>query len=305
VPGGFVHRPVCEVCGSARAQVLFSTLLTDPAVWGFLTEHYGGRVCADEVAGALYEVLACEACGFVWQAYVPDEALTARLYDEWISAEESRARRSETDEALRKAFSWQIAGIAPLVGKRPGETNVLDFGAGWGTWCAMAQVAGYNVKGVEISQRRIEHARARGVQMVSSLDELGAWRADYVNVEQVLEHVRQPAATMAGLASVLAADGVVRVSVPNSSGVRRALAAPGYAAGKDAVQPLEHINCYTPAVLRRLGRQAGLRPLRRAGLLLDGRRWRAGVRAAVGTAYRAWLRVRGRRPSHVVYFTTR
>lgn len=290
------------MCGADGARVLVSKPFTDPAVWDFLTERYGGRVTEADVGGAAYELVECGACGFIWQAYVPDERLALRLYDEWISPEESLAARAEADRAFHSVFAWQIRGIAVLLGRRPSAINVLDFGAGWGQWCLMAKAFGYEARGVEISRRRIEYARAQGVDMVADLDGLGGWRADYVNAEQVFEHVAEPVAVLGRLREAVNDGGIVRVSVPNASGVERAVSLPNWRAGKDAVQPLEHISCYRPGVLRRAGERAGLRVLRRSALLFDRARWRAGVRALVGAAYRTLLRMRGRRPSHVVHY---
>jgi 2-polyprenyl-3-methyl-5-hydroxy-6-metoxy-1,4-benzoquinol methylase len=299
---GFVARPTCEVCGSGDGRVLISRPFTDPAVWGFLNEHYGGRVSEADVMDVAYELVECAACGFIWQVHVPDERLALRLYDEWISPEESLASRAHADPALYRAFAWQLRGVASLLGRRPSEVHVLDFGAGWGQWCLTAKRLGYDVKGVEISPRRIEYARGEGVDVVADLDELGDWRADYVNAEQVFEHIARPVAVLGRLRDVLSDGGIVRLSVPNAVGVARDVSSPHWRARKDAVQPLEHISCYRPSVLRSVGERAGLRVLRRPGLVFDRARWRAGVRALVGAAYRALLRIRGRRTSHVVHF---
>jgi SAM-dependent methyltransferase len=128
---------------------------------------------------------------------------------------------------------------------------------GWGAWCRMAQAYGFRVAGFELSQRRRTHARAWGIRVLDSL--AGPERFDYVNCHHALEHVPDPYATLVELAAVLAPGGILRLSVPDGREMETRLRAAGWRAQKDALHPLEHLNCFTSDTLARLAERAGLR----------------------------------------------
>jgi SAM-dependent methyltransferase len=252
----FLERRDCPLCGEPRFAVLRSAAFTAPEVWDFLAAYYEGRIARAELEGAVYEIRRCAACGFLWQAWHLDDAGMLRLYEEWISAEQSLAKKTGADVALFEGYAREVSAIARRLGRRPGELRVLDFGMGWGFWCRMAQAHGYPVWGYELSPRRQQYARAAGVRVLGSLAELG--RYDFVNCHHALEHVPDPRAILARLAAALDPGGIVRLSVPDASGIEAALAAPGWRAGKDALHPLEHLNGFTSDTLARLAAQAGL-----------------------------------------------
>jgi SAM-dependent methyltransferase len=252
----FVERRSCPGCDVEAYAVLRRAAFTAPEVWDFLERYYAGRVKPADLAGAAFEVRRCEACGLLWQAWILDADGARRLYEEWICARESLAKKTDADIALYEGYAAEAALIARRIGRRPGEIRVLDFGMGWGAWCRMAMAHGYDVAGFEVSPQRCAYARQRGVRVIESLDALE--RYDYIHCNQTLEHVPDPAETLARLAAALAPRGVVRLSVPDGRGMEEALAAPGWRAAKDALHPLEHVNCFTPDALEALAERVGL-----------------------------------------------
>ncbi len=86
---------------------------------------------------------------------------------------------------------------------------------------------------------------------------------DFINMEQVLEHVSDPHEIMRGLSKALKADGLLKVSVPNGHDVKSRLKMMDWKASKgskrslNAVAPLEHINCFNERSLILLAQRAG------------------------------------------------
>lgn len=62
---------------------------------------------------------------------------------------------------------------------------------GWGDWFQMAQSFGCKAAGMELSEARVSHAQSRGVPAVE-WQELASRRFDFINTEQVFEHVTDP-----------------------------------------------------------------------------------------------------------------
>ena len=253
----FVERPTCPLCGESRFAVLRSAAFSAPEVWDFLAAYYEGRIARGELEGGVYEVRRCADCRFLWQGWHLDDTGMLRLYEEWISAEQSLAKKTGADVAFFDGYAREVSAIARRLGRRPCEIRVLDFGMGWGAWCRMAQAYGYQVEGYELSRRRREYARAAGIRVLDSLDALA--RYDFVNCHHALEHVPDPRATLARLAAALASGGLLHLSVPDAVELEPALSKPGWRAAKDALHPLEHLNGFTAGTLARLAALEGLR----------------------------------------------
>ncbi|HEY5657397.1 MAG TPA: class I SAM-dependent methyltransferase, partial [Myxococcota bacterium] len=255
----FVERRTCEVCGALDAATLCSAPFTDPRVWDFLQQYYAGKIAPADVGDARYEVRRCNACGFLWQAYVLDARGMGRLYEDWIGAEHSLAKKTRADAALFERYAAEAAAISTLLGRPPHEIRVLDFGMGWGFWCRMAAAFGYDVEGFEASEARRAYARGMGVRVVDALGDRP--RYDFVHCHHALEHIASPYDTLAALARVLTPGGVIGISVPDGRGVAERLRRPDWRAAKDALHPLEHVNCFEAHTLLSLCRRAGLEPV--------------------------------------------
>jgi 2-polyprenyl-3-methyl-5-hydroxy-6-metoxy-1,4-benzoquinol methylase len=254
----FSERRACPVCAERSHEVLRSAAWNAPEVWGFLERYYAGRIAPGDLEGGLFEVRRCRACGFLWQAFHLDPEGMQALYERWISPEESLAKKTRADVSFYDGYAREISAIARRLGRTPCELSLLDFGMGWGAWCRMAQAYGYRVAGFELSQRRRAHAQAWGVRVIDSL--ATPERFDYINCHHALEHVPDPFETLAQLVAVLAPGGLVRLSVPDGRGMEQRLREPAWRAEKDALHPLEHLNCFTSDTLARLTARAGLRP---------------------------------------------
>lgn len=290
------ERPHCELCGHERPEELLARPYDEPPLSDHLRVYYEGRVPADLLAGHTYQLLRCRGCSFAWQAWVPTPAAAELLYESWISPHGSLLRKSEAEVSLFAGYARQVELMARLAGRRPHRIAVLDFGMGWGYWCLMAQAHGYRVTGVETAADRLEFARDHGIEAVAVLDELGDRRFDYINAEQVFEHVTEPLELLSALVDRLAPGGWVRLSVPNCAPPLRRVQRGRWRPEDHPLQPLEHINCFTNRTLRELAARAGLSLARQPwlpGQGLLGKSFRRGPRALLlsvaGVPYRRFL----------------
>jgi SAM-dependent methyltransferase len=161
-------------------------------------------------------------------------------------------------------YARVIHDVVGYKNRLPATLKVLDFAMGWGNWAMMAKAFGCDVYGSELSPQRIAHAQRSGIKIIS-WDQIPLHEFDFINTDQVLEHVADPAGTLAHLKRALKPDGVIRVCVPDGRQIVSKLSAPVWTADKaspdslNAVAPLEHINCFTNKSLRRLGEMVALR----------------------------------------------
>lgn len=114
-------------------------------------------------------------------------------------------------------FGGDENAMKPLSGKR-----ALDVGCGAGLLCEPLARLGASVAGVDAAAENIAAAKAHAAQSGLAIDyhagELAAQKLgqfDLVSSMEVIEHVTDPAAFVAGLAAHLKPDGLMLLSTPN------------------------------------------------------------------------------------------
>jgi 2-polyprenyl-3-methyl-5-hydroxy-6-metoxy-1,4-benzoquinol methylase len=112
----------------------------------------------------------------------------------------------------------------------PAKGRVLDVGCGNGVISINLGAQGYQVQGIDASDKAIENARRQNpfdnVRFdVISAEQLQADGQSYdiIICSEVLEHLHQPASLVKLLYQLLAKDGILIVTVPNGMGPREVL----------------------------------------------------------------------------------
>ena len=270
----FIERTVCPCCTSSDCHTIYECAFDADPIRQYLRDHYEpqGGVEFEFLQGARFVLQQCRTCSLIFQAQIGNDVLMHKLYEEWIDP--ARARVSDArwaDLGFYVGHLEWILAVLSEIGKLPSETRVFDFGMGWGRWCRLVQGFGCQVYGTELSEERIAFARSHGIKALS-WDEIPGNEFDFINVDQVLEHVPQPLTTLEHLARGLVRGGLLFISVPNAvmNGVRvrELLKNPDWKAPRRsprslmAVAPLEHINCFDHKALTVLGRKAGMVPVK-------------------------------------------
>lgn len=256
----FHARPHCPLCGATKTRSLLELPFTAPPLSDFLQNYYGGRVPLDALSAGTYRLCVCETCGAGYQAELLDDAGMEALYETWINAEASFQKKQTAPLSVRVGYARQCTQIVKAVGKPPHEIRALDLGMGWGTWLLMARAFGMQTFGLELSTRRIEHAQAHGLTVVDRED-IAADSLDFINAEQVFEHLPDPRADLLACHRWLKVGGWLRIAVPDGRDVVPRVAAGQWQPDDMPSQPLEHINIFTADSLRRFGQQNGFTPM--------------------------------------------
>lgn len=251
-------RSKCEICDSQEFEILIDKNYKDKDIDDFLLKFYEGRVDTGLISTINYKILKCNSCSFIWHNEILSNELMMLLYDKWISSEHSLNKKLHADLALFESYAAQNALIGRLINKKPFETKVLDFGMGWGFWCKMADAFGFDTYGFEYSKKRIDYASKRNFKIINSQEVLESKIFDFINTEQVFEHVYQPKEVLKKLVHLLSKDGIIRVSVPNGKNVADRIKSKKWTPSKDEIQPLEHINSFDNSSLIELGKQCSL-----------------------------------------------
>jgi SAM-dependent methyltransferase len=200
--------------------------------------------------------VSCEQCGLIRTDPMPTEAELEEYYAgeyrlDYQFALKGAPPRFHRTRSQREAEA-RFALLKPVLSH---GARLLDFGSGSGEFLGLTARAGLRVQGLEPGESFAAHARkAHGVRV-----ETGTWqRADYaaggfdvITANHVLEHLREPVSAIRQLATWLADDGVIHISVPNTMGER---------AHSFHHFHFAHVHSFTPQTLLWAGMMAGLEP---------------------------------------------
>jgi 2-polyprenyl-3-methyl-5-hydroxy-6-metoxy-1,4-benzoquinol methylase len=134
---------------------------------------------------------------------------------------------------------------------------------GWGQWAIVAQRLGATSFGYDLSGARRRFAREHGVETVEDVAEIQPASLDFINTEQVLEHVDAPLALVHTLRAKLRPGGILKIAVPRSRSIAAEVTQltwrePDLGRRINAVHPLEHVNCFSPTSIAAMASRAGL-----------------------------------------------
>jgi 2-polyprenyl-6-hydroxyphenyl methylase/3-demethylubiquinone-9 3-methyltransferase len=179
-------------------------------------------------------------------------------------------------ERVDAHFGGEATARRPLAGK-----SALDVGCGAGLLTEPLARMGADATGLDAAPENVAaaalHAEGQGLTIdyrAGSVEDLGADETfDLVCSMEVLEHVADPAAFVAGLARALAPGGLLLLSTPNRTPLSKlALVTVGEGAGMIPRGTHDWAKFVTPDELGVLLADAGLKVIETRGLSFDPRR---------------------------------
>ncbi|ABW30719.1 class I SAM-dependent methyltransferase [Acaryochloris marina] len=261
----FVKRNKCPICSSKEFKTIYSGEFLNEEVSIYLKNAYGTSLNSflQSVNDANYSVLQCSGCDLIFQEYIPNSEFITKLYSQCNETGSFPSPVKDYGLSYYSIYCQDIFQILAFIDKPPSSLKVLDFGMGWGRWALMTKALGCEVYGVELSDRKVEFAKNNGINIVQ-LDRMPMQKFDFINTDQVFEHLANPVDVLAELKQSLKVGGIIKICVPNSFGIRYRLHKMDWTAPKGSfkslnpVAPLEHINCFYRKSMLNLAETVGL-----------------------------------------------
>ncbi len=164
-------------------------------------------------------IVECPNCHFRYIDNPPPADDVYRFYDTEEYVEHSDSAKGIVNYLYHKARVWMIQHKYRLLESHKKKRSLLDFGTGTGYFINEMRARGYNVQGVEISDKARLFGREKLGLPIFHPDELFkntlASGIGYVTFWHVLEHVYNPEEILARMHSLLDDDGVMIVALPN------------------------------------------------------------------------------------------
>lgn len=280
-----IERDHCTVCSSPDVTIRYALRYQGSELSRYFANYYGldRRGLEGDYAAALrdaeFVLQECARCHAITQRFAPDEAVANKLYGEWIDDDPGRVYKRhpkflEYTHQLQEAMILTRFLLRHRAKSVPSDLKVLDFGLGWGRFAAAMQACGCQVYGFDLSHERTELARKKGIQILS-YDQIPGQELDFINTEQVLEHVPEPLETGRHLSRGLTRGGVLKISVPFARWMENggelkfdwsmgsSEKEPGAGKGSPMpVFPLEHLTYFKRPSLDVMAGLLGMRPVK-------------------------------------------
>jgi len=203
------------------------------------------------------QVVRCGSCRMMYQNPVIAETELPDAYE----VLDAYHHYPEQDSAKRELF---LARIGRFQSERrlPAEGSFLDVGASRGVMldCVREKLHGWRIFAVELSASARARISERGYEAVPSLADLDPReKFDWINIDNVLEHIPNPIVTLTELRARLKPGGFIYVEVPNESLFRFRYRVNDFVRGFSKLPTFEgHVNLFTPRTLRAVFGAAGL-----------------------------------------------
>lgn len=202
-----IHGTICIACGSDR--------------WAFLRE---ARDLSRPGDNARFQLSECLTCGHVMQTPPPTDMELRAAYSTGYTPYRVtwQERGWPLWKILRHITTWRRVRRLRQYGR---GTRLLEVGAGAGDFLVAAHRAGWDVKAVEYNEESVEVMRS-GFGLEVHVGELrpGMWEKgsfDTVVLWSVIEHVRDPLATLQLICSYLRPGGQLLLQLPTVYGIQR------------------------------------------------------------------------------------
>jgi len=209
-----------------------------------------------------------------------------RVDREFIAAQ---FKEIETNREYAAIFN-KVAALLPS----PWTRKMVDIGCGNNLLLVFFQKAGWQVCGIEPSRAAATYLRRFDLEIHEAFAEeiasLGLREVSFVNLQFVLEHIREPLKVLPDLYRIMAPGGLIRISVPNDFSEGQLAYLDKYREKPGWVYWPDHINYFTFETLSRLLTRTGFKEIYRTAnfplefLLLSGLNYYADevARAKVG-----------------------
>jgi SAM-dependent methyltransferase len=266
----FVQRLRCINCRSPKLKQLSSRLFYENPLYDILATDPWGENPLPYLEGKRWTLVECDACSqkfhrdvlspewneIRFSRWMTHEAIQACLRREMTPAGSFRRAVQNTQHVLR--LERMTRGL-----RKDNALRILDFGCGYGEFLAMCSQYGCEAVGVDRAHDKRRNARHPVIfpTIGDLIGALGPGRFHVVTLFETLEHLDDPRSTLEELGTLVAPGGILVLETPDCTGVDDITTAEE----SWRIQPLDHINAFTPATLRSLAGRCGFAPIGKPG----------------------------------------
>ncbi len=234
----------CKIC-KIKGTNIFQKKFTDKVLLNFFKQYYGKKkfkFFKKRLENENYSLLKCSNCKFIWQKNSPKKKFSLDLYDKIIDEKESLIKSKKKYEIRKHKNKSEINFIINQFSDA--KINILDFGAGWGHWLNSGDKLKFNPFALEMSKHRKKYISNLGIRIID-YKSLSNYKNffHFIRLDQVVEHVDDFKTIFKLIKKLAMKDCIFYLSVPDGADIVSDKS--NIKIEKGAVQPLEHLNCFS------------------------------------------------------------
>jgi SAM-dependent methyltransferase len=198
-----VHHRECPLCSSSAIELLFRC-----------SDHF--------VSGKEFPVFKCLSCRFSFTQDYPEENQIGEFYesDDYIShSDTAKGFSNKLYLFARKIMLRKKRDlVSGITGLREGA--ILDIGSGTGYFASTMKEAGWNVKGIEVSEKARDFSKSKfALDIVSPgmIPTLESSAFDCITLWHVLEHFHDPFSYITEIRRLMKPGSFCIIALPNSN----------------------------------------------------------------------------------------
>lgn len=192
-----INPDKCPVCGSIKITQFLD-----------LPDHFLTR--------EKFQLVRCSNCEVLITspAPTPDKIFSYYKSDEYVSHNDSK--KGWVNFAYQQVKNITLRQKVALIKNYTQGSKLLDYGCGTGDFLKYASNQQFDVSGIEPDKSAREIALSKGIS-VHDISHLEAQKSSYdvVTLWHVLEHTYDPVQTLRQLKSLLSAQGILILALPN------------------------------------------------------------------------------------------
>lgn len=174
----------------------------------------------DNLAQQHHQYFKCMLCGAIFLDHTP----AAKDYDESGYYQRKNVLLSPMIQLLMGFFHRSRYSYVKVNTQKSHSSNLLDIGCGKGIFLNVAKQDGWNVTGIEPTNRSAEYARnIHNINVIEAglfESNIASNSFDVVTLWHVLEHLPEPSKVITEVERILAKGGVLVIAIPNIESIQ-------------------------------------------------------------------------------------
>jgi SAM-dependent methyltransferase len=168
-----------------------------------------------------FQMVRCASCQFIYLSPRPSNESLLRFYQQYLPED------SSSIQSWKRMMEPVFKRAADLIQQRKGKGRLLDVGAGFGFFLGEMKKRGWDVVGVEISQKAMDHARdVLGLTVhCGPLEKVGFPEShfDVVSGFYIIEHLPNPMTFLKECYRILKPGGFLLLRYPHTTPIKNLL----------------------------------------------------------------------------------
>lgn len=202
-----------------------------------------------------FQMVKCSSCQFIYLNPRPTGEAILRFYQNYLPEDGSSV------EAWQRMMQSIFQRAANLIERYKKRGRLLDVGAGFGFFLSEMRGRGWEVKGVEISQKAMDYARdvLRLTIHPGPLEKVGFPESDFdvVSGFYVIEHLPDPMAFLKECYRILKPGGLLLLRYPHTTPIKNLLRFLGI---ENRLYDLPaHLSDFSPEMIQQCLEKAGFK----------------------------------------------